>query len=106
MPKGIVGKKKRAAVVTASRAATLPGTTEEDAMTITNTQTGTRIDEVGEGLYRISTPVPPAAMPGGFSFNQYLLVDDEPLLFHTGQRRNFPLLREAIMKVLPIERLR
>jgi flavorubredoxin len=43
---------------------------------------------------------------GGFSFNQYLIVDDEPLLFHTGPRRMFPLVREAVASVLPVERLR
>ena len=49
-------------------------------MTVTtNRESGTRVDEVAAGLYRISTPVPPAAMPGGFSFNQYLLADDESL---------------------------
>jgi flavorubredoxin len=64
----------------------------------------TRVDEIADGLYRIHTPV--TALPGGFSFNQYLLVDDEPLLFHTGPRRMFPLLSEAIAAVLPIERLR
>ena len=45
-------------------------------------------------------------MPGGFSFNQYLVVDDEPLLFHTGPRGLFPLVREAIATVMPVERLR
>ena len=38
-------------------------------------------------------------MPGGFSFNQYLIVDDEPLLFHTGGRRLFPLVSQAIASV-------
>ena len=71
---------------------------------ITNQTSRTRIDEVAEGIYRISTPVPEAL--GGFSFNQYLIKDDEPLLFHTGPRRMFPLVREAIEAVLPIERLR
>jgi flavorubredoxin len=46
------------------------------------------------------------ALPGGFSFNQYLLVDDEPLLFHSGYRRMFPLVREAISAVIPVEKLR
>jgi flavorubredoxin len=67
---------------------------------------GTRVDEVADGVFRISTPVPPAAMPGGFSFNQYLLLDDQPLLFHTGPRRTFPLVARAIAAVMPIERLR
>ncbi len=46
------------------------------------------------------------SIPGGFSFNQYLIVDDEPLLFHTGPRKMFPLVREAVERVLPVERLR
>jgi flavorubredoxin len=50
--------------------------------------------------------VPPAAVPGGFSFNQYLIVDDQPLLFHTGPRRMAPLVREAIAAVMPVDRLR
>jgi flavorubredoxin len=73
---------------------------------ITNAQSQTQVDEIAEGIYRISTPVPPAAMPGGFSFNQYLVVDDEPLLFHTGPRKMFPLVSEAVAAVLPLERLR
>jgi flavorubredoxin len=44
--------------------------------------------------------VPPSAMPGGFTFNQFLLVDDEPLLFHTGPHRVFPLVRQAVAHVL------
>jgi flavorubredoxin len=71
---------------------------------ITNQQSGTRIDEVAPAIYRISTPV--SLLPGGFSFNQYLVVDEEPLLFHTGPRRMFPLVREAVGAVMPIERLR
>jgi hypothetical protein len=43
---------------------------------------------------------------GGFSFNQYLIVDADPLLFHTGPRKMFPLVREAVASVLPVERLR
>jgi len=75
-------------------------------MTTTNVQSGTRIDEIAAGIHRISTPVPPSIIPGGFSFNQYLVVDDEPLLFHTGPRKMFPLVREAIASVMPIEKLR
>jgi flavorubredoxin len=73
-------------------------------MTTTNSQSGTRIDEIADRIYRIATPVP--AAPGGFSFNQYLVVDDAPLLFHTGPRKLFPLVREAIATVMPVERLR
>ncbi len=74
---------------------------------ITNSATATRIDEVASGLYRISTPIPPSAVPPyGFSFNQYLVVDDEPLLFHAGPRRMAGLVREAITAVMPVQELR
>lgn len=72
---------------------------------ITNQASGTNVHEIADGIFRINTPV---AIPGagGFSFNQYLIRDDEPLLFHTGPRRMFPLVREAVASVLPVERLR
>ena len=72
----------------------------------TSKQTGTRIDEIANGIYRISTPVPPEAIPGGFTFNQYLVVDDAPLLHHTGLLKMFPAVREAIASVIPPESLR
>jgi flavorubredoxin len=74
-------------------------------MTITNSQSGTNVHEVSDGIYRINTPV---VFEGGmgFSFNQYLIADDEPLLFHTGPRKMFPLVREAVASVLPVEQLR
>ena len=75
-------------------------------MAVTNTQSGTNLHEVAEGIYRINTPVAMEGGPGGFSFNQYLIVDDEPLVFHTGPRRMFPLVREAVASVMPVERLR
>ena len=76
-------------------------------MPVTNTQSGTRVDEIADHIFRICTPVPAsAALPTGFTFNQYLVVDDEPLLFHTGPRRMFPLTREAMAKVMPVEKLR
>ena len=76
-------------------------------MTITNSQSNTSIVEIGDGIYRISTPVPPMpALPAGFTFNQFLIADDEPLLFHTGPRRMFPLVREAIEAVIPAISLR
>ena len=71
---------------------------------ITNATTGTNIQEIADGIYRINTPL---EIPNGaFSFNQYLSLDDEPLLFHTGPRRLFPLVSEAVGRVLPPERLR
>ena len=72
---------------------------------ITNPESGTRIDEIQDGVYRIATPFrfPDGA---GFSFNQYLLVDEAPLLFHTGLRRMFPLVRDAVAHVLAVDRIR
>ncbi len=76
-------------------------------MPIVNSQSGTRIDEIAADIYRISTPIPPGGpLPAGFSFNQFLIVDDEPLLFHTGMTPLFPLVRAAIDSVMPIEKLR
>src|SRR3989475_4263411 len=66
----------------------------------------TSVHEVAQGILCLSTPVPIPDGPGGFTFNQYRVVDDEPLLFHTGPRRMFPLVREAVSRVLPPERLR
>lgn len=74
-------------------------------MSITNSESGTNVHEVAEGIYRINTPVKLDG-GGGFSFNQYLIDDDEPLLYHTGPRKMFPLVREAVASVLPLERLR
>jgi flavorubredoxin len=72
---------------------------------ITNPQSGTNVQEIAEDIYRISTPID---LPGGlaFSFNQYLLVDDAPMLFHTGPRQMFALVREAVASLMPVERLR
>ena len=75
-------------------------------MVITNKQSGTNVQEVSDGIYRINTPVVVEGGPGGFTFNQYLVVDDEPMIFHTGPRKMFPLVREAVASVLPVERLR
>ena len=73
-------------------------------MVITNKQSGTNVHEIADGIYRISTPI---TIPGGgFTFNQYLIVDEEPLLFHTGLRKMFPLVREAVASVLPPQNLR
>jgi flavorubredoxin len=75
-------------------------------MTVTNLQSRTNIHEIADGIYRINTPVIIEGGPGGFSFNQYLIVDSEPLIFHTGPRKMFPLVREAVEHVMPVERLR
>ncbi len=71
-----------------------------------NFNNDTRIDEIASGIFRISTPVPPEAIPGGFSFNQYLVVDEAPLLYHTGTNNMFPKVRDAIATVIPVESLR
>jgi flavorubredoxin len=68
--------------------------------------TATTIDEIADDIYRISTPVTTAAVPGGFTFNQFLVVDEDPLLFHTGLKQLFPAVRDAIARVMPVERLR
>lgn len=62
----------------------------------------TTVDEITDGIHRISTFVPDA----GLSFNQILVMGDEPLLFHTGLRGLFPLVSEAVATVLPIDELR
>ena len=70
----------------------------------TNAHSSTRIDEIGSGIYRISTPV---EIPGGaFSFNQYLVADEAPLLFHTGPKRMFEYVREAVASVIDPATLR
>lgn len=71
---------------------------------MTEPQKETRVTEVADGIYQLHTPVGTGA--GAFSFNQYLLVDEAPLLFHTGPRRLFPAVRAAIARVMPVERLR
>jgi flavorubredoxin len=71
---------------------------------ITNQQTGTSVDEIAAGIYRISTPLD--VIPGGFTFNSYLVADDAPLLFHTGYQKLFPVTLDAIRTVMPVEKLR
>ena len=66
----------------------------------------TTIDEIADGIYRISTYVPDVAPPAGFTLNQFLVLADEPLLFHTGPRGMFPLVAEAVAQVVPVESLR
>lgn len=65
----------------------------------------TRISEVADHIYRLSTFVADIG-PTGFTFNQYLIDDEQPLLFHTGPRAMFPLVADAIATVTPLQRLR
>ncbi|MGH9055194.1 MAG: MBL fold metallo-hydrolase [Acidimicrobiales bacterium] len=65
----------------------------------------TLIDEIEDGIYRISTLVPGIG-PDGLTFNQFLLMADEPLVFHTGHRSMFGAVAEAVATVMPLARLR
>ncbi len=72
---------------------------------LVNAQSGTQVHEVADGIFRINTPVALDGGPGGFSFNQYVIRDDHALIFHTGPRKLFPVVREAVSAVVPLERL-
>jgi flavorubredoxin len=61
----------------------------------------TTTHEIADGIHRISTFTDP-----GMHFNQYLVVADEPLLFHLGHRALFPAVAEAVQRIVPVERLR
>jgi flavorubredoxin len=65
-----------------------------------------RTAEIAPGVHRFSTFVREIAPPLGFTFNQYLIAADEPLLFHTGPRRLFEPLAAAVARVVPLETLR
>jgi len=66
----------------------------------------THVARIADGIYRLSTFVPEIAPPAGFTFNQFLIIAEEPLLFHCGPRGMFPLVSAAVSSVLPIEKLR
>jgi flavorubredoxin len=72
----------------------------------TRSDSSTNVHEIADGIYRINTPVPVPGVRGGFNFNQYLIDDDEPLLFHSGPRQLFPLVSAGVARVIPLERLR
>ena len=65
----------------------------------------TQVDQIADRIYRLSTCIPEVA-PGGFAFNQFLVDSEEPLLYHTGMRSLFPVVREAVERVMPLDRLR
>ena len=65
----------------------------------------TKVDEIAPDIYRLSTLVPGIG-PTGFTFNPFLVVDEEPLLFQTGHRSMFRSVQEAIETIMPIDRLR
>jgi flavorubredoxin len=66
----------------------------------------TDVAQIADGIYRFSTFVPEIAPPTGFTFNQFLIVAEQPLLFHCGPRGMFPLVSAAFSTIVPIERLR
>jgi flavorubredoxin len=65
----------------------------------------TTVDEIADGIFRLSTWVP-GITEHGFTFNQFLLSGEQPFLFHCGMRALFPLVSAAITKVIPLDRLR
>lgn len=66
----------------------------------------TKIAEIADRIYRLSTFVPEVVPPAGFTFNQFLVLADEPLIYHTGQRELFPLVSSAVERLVPLHRLR
>ncbi|MET0577703.1 MAG: MBL fold metallo-hydrolase [Ilumatobacteraceae bacterium] len=65
----------------------------------------TTVDEIAPDIFRLSTLIPEAA-PGGLAFNQFVVRDDQPFLFHTGMRQLYPLVSEAVSRVVPLTDLR
>ena len=65
----------------------------------------TNVDQIADRIYRLSTWIPQIG-PGGFTFNQFLVDAEEPLLYHTGMRQLFPLVKEAVERIMPVARLR
>ena len=66
---------------------------------MTNNHDTTTIIEIAEGIHRFSTYVPDGP-PGGITFNQFVVMGDEPLLFHTGMRGMFASVHEAVADVV------
>jgi flavorubredoxin len=65
----------------------------------------TTVDEIGAGIFRLSTWIPDIT-EHGFTMNQFLLTGDQPFLFHCGHRQLFPLVSAAVAKIIPLEKLR
>ena len=63
---------------------------------------GTRVDEIAPDLFRISTYIARFDL----QFNQFLVRDDEPLLFHTGMKGMFDLVRKAVARIIDPASLR
>jgi flavorubredoxin len=56
----------------------------------------TTTTEIAPDVYRISTYVPEVNL----QFNQFLVKDDEPFLYHTGMRGIFPIVSEAVARIV------
>ena len=65
-----------------------------------------QVTEIADGIFRLSVLVPEMGPPHGFTFNSFLIVGEEPLLFHAGQRGMFPAFSGAVASIMPIEQLR
>lgn len=70
------------------------------------TRVQTSCSEIAPGIYRLSTHVAEVAPPAGFTFNQFLITADQPLLFHCGPRALFPLVSAAVAQIIPLDSLR
>jgi flavorubredoxin len=64
------------------------------------------VDEVADGIYRVSSCRPDAVDGQALTINVFLVMADEPLLFHTGLRGCLPATAAALSRLLPLERLR
>ena len=65
-----------------------------------------RVTEIADGIFRLSVFAPEIGEPAGFTFNSFLILDEEPLLFHAGQRGMFELFSAGVERVMPVENLR
>ena len=65
-----------------------------------------QVTEIADGIFRMSVLVPEMGPPHGFTFNSFLILGDEPLLFHAGQRGMFPAFSSGVASIMPIEQLR
>ena len=61
----------------------------------------TTVDEIAPDIFRLSTYIPHVG-PTGLGFNQFLIRDAEPMLFHTGMRQLFPFVSEAVSSLIPL----
>ena len=66
----------------------------------------TKIDEIAPDIYRLSTWIEDVAPPAGFTFNQFVVRGEQPFLFHTGMRQLYPLVSDAVDRVVGLENLR